>query len=66
MLPLHEQMRFETWRRTVKNATANDLENLKQYTLHIIQYAETHRGMLLQQMDPRKQAHRTTAECTNP
>jgi hypothetical protein len=62
MLPLHEQIRFESWRRTVKSATANDLENLKQYTLHIIQYAETHRGMLLQQMDPRGRDHRTNAE----
>jgi len=46
-LPVHEQLRFEHWRRMVRSANH---EQCQQIALTVIDYAQSHRGLLLQIM----------------
>jgi hypothetical protein len=51
-LPLHEQLRFDQWRRMVRDANH---EQAQQIALMIIDYAQTHRALILAMMLPNAQ-----------
>lgn len=49
-LPLHETLRHEQWRRMILNAGPKDFEGLQQMALQLLNYAVSHRLMLLNEM----------------
>lgn len=46
MLPLHEEVQFEQYRRAIQAAEARDLESLKKLALQMLGYAKANRAML--------------------